>query len=192
MEADRLYYARRLLDHGTEGLLADLHPSIRWSNPVLSADYPMDHPIDLAFPAPSGRRATLISRNPARPDEVIGVEAAAAPEDVDEAVGQAGAAARTWAAVSARDRMSVLRACAEVLRRRRYDLAALEIFEDLHADPLAARAATELRASGETARKRDPSTLTTLTAMERQVAQLVSQGLSNKDVAVKCWIHRRK
>ena len=37
--------------------------------------------------------------------------------------------------------------------------AALETFEDLRAEPLAARATQELRASGETARKRDPSTL---------------------------------
>jgi DNA-binding CsgD family transcriptional regulator len=68
---------------------------------------------------------------------------------------------------------------------------ALETFEDLRAEPLVARAASELRASGETARKRDPSTLTKLTPMELQVAQLVSQGMSNKDVAAKCWISRR-
>jgi hypothetical protein len=37
----------------------------------------------------------------------------------------------------------------------------------------------------ETARKRDPATLTQLTPMERQLAQLVSQGISNKDVAAR-------
>ncbi|KRD45050.1 LuxR family transcriptional regulator [Cellulomonas sp. Root930] len=68
---------------------------------------------------------------------------------------------------------------------------ALEMFEDLHAGPLATRAANELRASGETARKRDVSTLVTLTPMERQVAQLVSQGLSNKEVAAQCWVSPR-
>jgi DNA-binding CsgD family transcriptional regulator len=68
---------------------------------------------------------------------------------------------------------------------------ALEIFEDLHAGPLTGRAAAELRASGESARKRDPSTLTTLTPMERQVAQLVSQGMSNKEVAAQCWVSPR-
>ena len=54
----------------------------------------------------------------------------------------------------------------EFLRRtqRRVDArthlrAALETFDDLRAEPLAARATQELRASGETARKRDPSTL---------------------------------
>ena len=53
---------------------------------------------------------------------------------------------------------------------------ALETFQDLHAEALAARANQELRASGETARKRDPSTLVKLTPMELKVAQLVSSG----------------
>jgi DNA-binding CsgD family transcriptional regulator len=86
----------------------------------------------------------------------------------------------------------------EFLRRtqRRVDArthlrAALEIFDDLHALPLAARAAQELRASGETARKRDPSTLLQLTPMERQVVELVGQGLSNKDIAAQCWVSHR-
>jgi DNA-binding CsgD family transcriptional regulator len=68
---------------------------------------------------------------------------------------------------------------------------ALEAFQDVHAEPLAARANQELRASGETARKRDPSTLVKLTPMELKIAQLVSSGLSNKDVAAQCWISPR-
>jgi hypothetical protein len=43
---------------------------------------------------------------------------------------------------------------------------ALETFQDVRADALADRANQELRASGETARKRDPSTLLALTPME--------------------------
>ncbi|MBI4942015.1 MAG: helix-turn-helix transcriptional regulator, partial [Actinobacteria bacterium] len=69
--------------------------------------------------------------------------------------------------------------------------AALETFEDLRAGPLAARAAQELRASGETARKRDVSTALHLTPMERQVAELARQGLSNKDIAAQCWVSHR-
>jgi DNA-binding CsgD family transcriptional regulator len=68
---------------------------------------------------------------------------------------------------------------------------ALGTFQDLHADALARRATQELRASGETARKRDPSTLVKLTPMELKVAQLVSSGLSNKDVAAQCWVSPR-
>ena len=68
---------------------------------------------------------------------------------------------------------------------------ALDTFQDVRAEALAARANQELRASGETARKRDPSTLVKLTPMELQVAQLVSSGMSNKDVAAQCWISPR-
>jgi DNA-binding CsgD family transcriptional regulator/tetratricopeptide (TPR) repeat protein len=69
--------------------------------------------------------------------------------------------------------------------------AALEAFTDLGAEPFVSRAAEELRASGETARKRDPSTLVDLTPMELKIATLVSGGLSNKDVAAQCWISPR-
>lgn len=68
---------------------------------------------------------------------------------------------------------------------------ALEFFNDVHASPLGERATAELRASRETARKRDPSTLVKLTPMELKVAQLVSSGLSNKDVAAKIWVSPR-
>lgn len=86
--------------------------------------------IDLVFPTPPGvTRTTLTSRNPARPDEVIGTVAAAAPEDVNPAVERAQAEGRKWADMPPRDRMAVLSACAGVLRRRRFDLAALEILE---------------------------------------------------------------
>jgi DNA-binding CsgD family transcriptional regulator len=96
------------------------------------------------------------------------------------------------------DRARTHLAYGEFLRRSQHRVdarthlrLALEIFEDLHAAPLATRAAAELRASGETARKRIPSTLTKLTPMELQVAQLVSQGMSNKDVAARCWVSPR-
>ena len=96
------------------------------------------------------------------------------------------------------DRARTHLAYGEFLRRtqRRVDArthlrSALEIFADLNAEPLVARATQELRASGETARKRDPSTALKLTPMERQVAQLVGQGLSNKDIAAQCWVSPR-
>jgi len=74
---------------------------------------------------------------------------------------------------------------------RRHLRQALETFQDVRAEALAARANQELRASGETARKRDPSTLVKLTPTELQIAQLVSSGMSNKDVAAQCWISPR-
>ena len=68
---------------------------------------------------------------------------------------------------------------------------ALETFRDARADPLVERTTQELRASGETARKRDPSTLVKLTPMELKIAQMVASGMSNKDVAAQVWVSPR-
>jgi DNA-binding CsgD family transcriptional regulator len=96
------------------------------------------------------------------------------------------------------DRARTQLAYGELLRRaqRRADArphlrAALAAFEELGAEPLAKRAREELRASGETARKRDPSTLALLTPMEVQVARLVAQGMSNKEAAAQLWLSPR-
>jgi DNA-binding CsgD family transcriptional regulator len=80
--------------------------------------------------------------------------------------------------------------------RRRADArvelrAALEGFEQLHAAPWAERAASELRATGETARKRNPSTLSQLTPKEIQIARLVAEGRSNKEVAAQLFLSPR-
>jgi DNA-binding CsgD family transcriptional regulator len=80
--------------------------------------------------------------------------------------------------------------------RRRVDArehlrTALTLFEQLGAGARAERAAQELRASGETARRRDVSTATELTPQERQVAALVRQGLSNRDVAAQLFVSPR-
>ena len=96
------------------------------------------------------------------------------------------------------DRARVQLAYGEFLRRqqRRADArdhlrAAGATFASLSAAPWEERAMGELRASGETARKRDPSTLLNLTPMELRVARLVATGLSNKDVAAQCWVSPR-
>src|SRR5207249_982493 len=55
--------------------------------------------IDLALGPQAGNvRPALISRNPARPEEVVGIVTAAGPEDVDEAVVRAQASGRSWLA----------------------------------------------------------------------------------------------
>lgn len=96
------------------------------------------------------------------------------------------------------DRARTELAYGEYLRRarRRVDARAhlreaLTLFEDLGAGAWADRAAQELRASGETARKRDVSTATDLTAQERNVTDLVRQGLSTKEVAAQLFVSPR-
>ena len=96
------------------------------------------------------------------------------------------------------DRARTRLAYGELLRRsqrrteaRPHLRAALGGFEELGAEPFVARASNELRASGETARKRDPSTAMALTPMELQTAQLAAQGMSNKEIAAQLWISPR-
>jgi DNA-binding CsgD family transcriptional regulator len=81
-------------------------------------------------------------------------------------------------------------------QRRRVDArahlrAALGTFERLDAEPWAERARAEVRASSETARKRDPSTLSQLMPQEFQVARMVADGLSNNEVAAQLFLSPR-
>jgi DNA-binding CsgD family transcriptional regulator len=69
--------------------------------------------------------------------------------------------------------------------------AALETFERLVATPWAERARAELRASGETARRRDETALTDLTPQELQIARLASEGASNPEIAAAIFLSRR-
>ena len=64
-------------------------------------------------------------------------------------------------------------------------------FEALGAEPWAERAGAELRASGETARKRDPSTIDQLTPQELQIVRFVADGHSNKEVAAQLYLSPR-
>jgi DNA-binding CsgD family transcriptional regulator len=74
---------------------------------------------------------------------------------------------------------------------RRHLRAAVDEFDRLGAEPWAERARVELRATGETARRRDPSTLLQLTPQESQIARLVGAGNSNKDVATQLFLSPR-
>jgi DNA-binding NarL/FixJ family response regulator len=84
-----------------------------------------------------------------------------------------------------------LRRARRRVEAREHLRAALDSFERLGARLWAERARTELRASGETARRRDPSTRDELTAQELQIASLVAQGLTNRDVAAQLFLSPR-
>jgi DNA-binding CsgD family transcriptional regulator len=84
------------------------------------------------------------------------------------------------------------------LRRMRKRMAArealgtaLDIFDSLGAAPWAERARQELRACGQTARKRDPSTLLRLTPQELQVARFVAEGRPTREVAAQLFLSPR-
>jgi DNA-binding CsgD family transcriptional regulator len=81
-------------------------------------------------------------------------------------------------------------------QRRRIDARAhlreaLEVFEQLGAAAWAHRARRELRASGQTARKRDLGAIDELTPQELQIARFVAEGLTNKEVAAQLFLSPR-
>jgi DNA-binding NarL/FixJ family response regulator len=69
--------------------------------------------------------------------------------------------------------------------------SALELFDQAGATPWAERARAELRASGESARRRDPSTIDELTPQELQIARFVAEGATNRQVAEQLFLSPR-
>jgi DNA-binding CsgD family transcriptional regulator len=84
-----------------------------------------------------------------------------------------------------------LRRLRKRLMARSHLRSALETFHSLGAAPWARRAGSELRATGETVRMRDPSTMSQLTSQELQVVQLVRGGMSNREVAGRLFLSPR-
>jgi ATP/maltotriose-dependent transcriptional regulator MalT len=96
------------------------------------------------------------------------------------------------------DRARTELAFGEFLRRarrpreaREHLRAALDGFEALGAELWAERARVELRASGQTARRRVADTRGQLTEQELQIAHFVAQGLSNREVAAQLFLSPR-
>jgi RNA polymerase sigma factor (sigma-70 family) len=78
-------------------------------------------------------------------------------------------------------------------QRRRLDArkqlrVAHELFSDVGMEAFAERARVELQATGEHARKRTGDTLDQLTPQETQIARLVAQGHTNRNIAAQLFI----
>jgi DNA-binding CsgD family transcriptional regulator len=69
--------------------------------------------------------------------------------------------------------------------------AARDTFDALGAGPWSDRARLELRATGETSRRRAPDLLEQLTPQELQVAQMAAEGLSNREIGHKLYLSHR-
>ena len=81
-----------------------------------------------------------------------------------------------------------LRRAGQRVRAREQLRPALEAFDDLGAAPWAERARGELLASGEHARRRDPSTLDDLTPQELQIGMTLAGGLTTRETAAKLFL----
>jgi DNA-binding CsgD family transcriptional regulator len=92
-------------------------------------------------------------------------------------------AARTRLAYGAR-----LRRARQRVRAREELRAAIELFDSLGPTPWADLAGAELAATGETARRRDPSTLDDLTPQELQIAVLLSEGRTTRQAAAALFL----
>lgn len=91
--------------------------------------------------------------------------------------------ARTLLAYGAR-----LRRVRKKVRARERLREAIEAFDRLGPTPWAELAGAELAATGETARRRDPSTLGDLTPQELQIALLLAQGRTTREAAAALFL----
>jgi DNA-binding CsgD family transcriptional regulator/tetratricopeptide (TPR) repeat protein len=119
----------------------------------------------------------------------------AAPEDAEQFFLQGlGPAAKKWPFLRAR----LLLFYGGWLRRQRRPAnaraplrEARDIFDALGASPWSDRAREELRASGETSRRRTEQVWETLTPQELHIAQLAVEGLSNKEIGARLYLSHR-
>jgi RHH-type transcriptional regulator, proline utilization regulon repressor / proline dehydrogenase / delta 1-pyrroline-5-carboxylate dehydrogenase len=71
----------------------------------------------------------IVSRNPADPDEIIGMVSSGGREEVEVAVDAARKASDAWKKVNPGERAGYLFRAAAEIRKQRFELAALEIYE---------------------------------------------------------------
>jgi DNA-binding CsgD family transcriptional regulator len=116
-------------------------------------------------------------------------------DDTERLFHQAIALAHGWDYFAARARLAYGVWLRRVQRRATDARAPLreaaEIFNALGQETAAERALVELRASGETARRRIPEAWAELTPQELQIAQLAAEGLSNKEIGERLYLSHR-
>jgi ATP/maltotriose-dependent transcriptional regulator MalT len=100
----------------------------------------------------------------------------------------------TWPLIRARTHL----AYGEWLRRRRRSVesrdhlrAARDMCDALGAIPWGERARRELRAAGETSRRRAPDARDQLTPHELQIVQLAAEGLTNREIGQRLYLSHR-
>jgi DNA-binding CsgD family transcriptional regulator len=123
---------------------------------------------------------------------VLATDPQAAEQHFRTALTVPGGEARVWEHARARLLYG------EWLRRRRrksdarlHLRGALDLFDRLGAEPWSRRARAELRATGETVRRRDPGAIERVTAQELQIARLAAQGMTNRQIGGQLFLSPR-
>jgi DNA-binding CsgD family transcriptional regulator len=166
--------------------LADFVEAAVYSNNARAARNVIDEMERVSAPRPVPWVETMLS---------YGKALLATNEDAERFFLQGlGPAAKKWPFLRGR----VLLAYGGWLRRQRRSVnaraplrEARDIFDALGASPWSERAREELRASGETSRRRTEQIWENLTPQELHIAQLAAQGLSNKVIGARLYLSHR-
>ncbi len=75
------------------------------------------------------KKEEIVSANPSDPDESVGTVSAADKDDADSAAHAALQASKVWRNTPAEERVAYLFRAAEELRKRRFELSALQVYE---------------------------------------------------------------
>ena len=112
----------------TDWTIREHRESMRTSIERVRGNLGKEHPLII-----NGREITTSSyferRNPSRPGEIVGRVSQATAEEARAAIEAAEKAWVNWRNTSVTERADLLERTAEILRARRFDLAALEMFE---------------------------------------------------------------
>ncbi len=111
-------------DFTEEGAAAAYRQALDQVGAQLGRHYPM-----VIGGEPADAEERIESRNPARPDELIGTVPSGSTDDFDAALDAAWDAFGPWAALSADARAQALVALAAAMRRRKLELSAWESYE---------------------------------------------------------------
>jgi DNA-binding CsgD family transcriptional regulator len=197
------------LSMGRPGSAADLllvltdpgHPDFHWVVGLPAIPDAVEAAVRAGRPGDGAQRLAVAQRwvgqapTPARQALLARCEALVGVREWDEAF---GTAMEHGPALPPLQRARTELLYGEWLRRgrrrteaRSHLRAALDLFQWLGAMPWAGHTEAELRATGETVHKRDPAALSELTPQELQIARLVADGLTNREIAAQLYLSPR-
>jgi len=121
--------ATKITYTSTSGNLEEFHGRFDEALARVRASAGARHPGYIGDQPVETEREPLIDRSPIDTRVILGSFSASGPEEADRAVQTARLAQREWARRAWRDRVRILRRAAELIRERKYDLAAIMSLE---------------------------------------------------------------